>query len=392
MTTEAVFNDYRRYITATYAKLPVVFVKGRGSYLWDMRGKKYLDFFPGFGAAGLGHCHPKVVSAINKQSSKLIFIANNFYHPWQAELAKELNNFGFGCKVFYCNSGAEANEAAIKFSRKFGNGRYEIIGFENSFHGRTLAALAATGQKKHQTGFQPMPSGFKIVPFNDLKKVRKAVSGKTAAVILELIQGEGGINVANQSFVRGLRKICEEKNLLLIIDEVQTGLGRTGKFFCYQHYDILPDIITIAKPIAGGLPMGIMAVRKEKADIFGPGDHGSTFGGGPLVCQAALAVLRAIKSEGILNNVKKMGKELHSKLQELKQKHPSAIKEVRGLGLMAGLELNQPGKSVVEGCLKKQFLINCTHERVLRLMPALTVTKKEIAQAFDILDEVLSAA
>ncbi len=391
MKSKDIFNYYQEYITSTYTKFPLIFVKGRGSYLWDIDGKKYLDFFPGWGAAGLGHCHPKIVSAINNQAPKLIFVANNFYHPWQAALAKELSDISFECKVFFCNSGAEANEAAIKFSRKFGKGRYEIIGFENSFHGRTLAALAITGQKKYQEGFQPLPPGFKIVPFNDLKILIKTISNKTIAIILELIQGEGGINIAKKNFVEGLRKICDKKKLLLIVDEVQTGIGRTGKFFCYQHYGIIPDIVTVAKSIAGGLPMGITMIKKEISDTLQPGTHGSTFGGGPLICQAALAVLKTLKQERVLDNVNKMGKYLNSKLNGLKQKYPTIIKEVRGLGLMTGLELKRPGKFIVEGCLKKQLLINCTHDTVLRLMPALTVTKREVDKTIDILDSVLSA-
>jgi acetylornithine/N-succinyldiaminopimelate aminotransferase len=404
MKKEEIFQAYKDYIMPTYMKLPLIFVKGKGSYLWDIDAKKYLDFFPGWGVGALGHCHPKVMSAVRDQTSKLFFIANNFYQTTQARLAKELNFFGFASKVFFCNSGAEANEAAIKFCHKFGTstalgadaersrsigqGRYEMITFENSFHGRTLAALAATGQKKYQEGFSPLPEGFSTVPFNDLEAVKKAITPLTIAIMLELVQGEGGINIADKDFVLGLRKICDEKNLLLIIDEVQTGLGRTGEMFCYQHYGITPDIMTLAKALAGGLPMGAMMVKKEIADTLGPGMHASTFGGGPVVCKAALAVIRAIQKEKLLHNASLMGEYLLKKLNDFKNKY-SIIKEVRGLGLMCGVELFKEGKPIVDECMQKGLLINCTHDKVLRLMPALNVTKKEIDKAVSILDSVM---
>jgi acetylornithine/N-succinyldiaminopimelate aminotransferase len=292
--------------------------------------------------------------------------------------------------VFFCNSGAEANEGAIKLSRKFGQGRYEIITFENSFHGRTLATLTATGQKKYQEGFAPLVEGFKTVKFNDINAVKSAITDKTVAIMLELIQGEGGVNVADKSFVQELRKICDERKMLLIVDEVQTGIGRTGKLFCYQHYGITPDIMTLAKALGGGLPIGMMVVRKEIADTLQPGMHASTFGGGAVICKAALAVLTSIQKEKLLANAVKMGEYLFSKLFELKNKYP-VIKEVRGIGLMVGVELNLPGKVIVEKCLEKGLLINCTHDTVLRLMPALNITKKEVDKAIKILDEVMKS-
>jgi predicted acetylornithine/succinylornithine family transaminase len=368
--------------------VPLVFVKGKGSRLWDIHNKVYLDFFSGWGVGNLGHCHPKVMQAVRDQMGKLIFIPNNYYHIQQAKLAKEIVYWTYPAKVFFCNSGAEANEAAIKFARKFGKGRYEIITFENSFHGRTLATLAATGQKKYQNGFEPMPEGFKIVKFNDIEAVKNAISNKTVAIMLELIQGEGGINVAEKGFVLELRKICEQQNLLFIFDEVQTGMGRTGKLFCYQHYGIVPDIMTLAKALAGGLPIGAMVVKKEIADILGPGMHASTFGGGPVISKAALAVLEAIQKEKLLTNAQRMGEYLFTKLNVLKDKY-SIIKELKGIGLMAGIELNIEGKTIVEKCIGKGLLINCTHEKVLRLMPALNITRKEIDEAITILEEVL---
>ena len=388
MRLEEVFDSYKQNIMSTYTKVPLVFVKGKGSRLWDIHSKEYLDFFPGWGVGNLGHCHPKVMNAVREQISKLIFVPNNYYQIPQAKLAKEIVYWMYPAKVFFCNSGAEANEGAIKFSRKFGKGRYEIISFENSFHGRTLAALAATGQKKYQQGFEPLPEGFKIVKFNDLEAVKNALTDKTVGVMLELIQGEGGINVASRDFVLGLKKLCEEKNLLLIVDEVQTGVGRTGKLFCHEHYGITPDIVTIAKALGGGLPIGMMVVKKEISDTLGPGMHASTFGGGPVICSAALAVLRAIQKEKLLTNAQRMSEYLISKLAALKDKY-AIIKEVRGMGLMLGVELKIEGKAIVEKCIEKGLLINCTHDKVLRLMPALIITKKEIDKAIGILDEVM---
>ncbi|MGE5197568.1 MAG: aspartate aminotransferase family protein [Deltaproteobacteria bacterium] len=388
MRVEEIFQTYKDYIMPTYTKTPLIFVKGKGSRLWDINNKVYLDFFPGWGVGSLGHCHPKVVQAVRDQIPKLIFIPNNYYNPPQAKLAREIVRLSYPAKVFFCNSGAEANEAAIKLSRKFGGGRYEIITFEDSFHGRTLATITATGQKKYQNGFAPLPEGFKTVKFNDLEAVKSAITDKTVAVMLELIQGEGGINVADKDFVLNLRKICDENNLLLIIDEVQTGIGRTGKFFCYQNYGVTPDIMTLAKALGGGLPIGVMVVKKEIADTLGPGTHASTFGGSPLVCRSAIAVLAAIQKDKLLANTQKMGRYLFSRLYALKDKYP-LIREVRGMGLMVGVELNIDGKAVVEECIERFLLINCTHDKVLRIMPALNVTKKEIDLAIGIIDEVL---
>lgn len=404
MKKEEIFQAYKDYIMPTYTKTPLVFVKGKGSRLWDIHDKVYLDFFPGWGVGNLGHCHPKVMQGVRDQVSKLIFVPNNYYHLPQAKLAKEIVRLSFPAKVFFCNSGAEANEAAIKFTRKFGastslstdgeqsrtigKGRFEVITFENSFHGRTLACVAATGQKKYQQGFEPLPEGFKTVKFNDIEAVKNALTDKTAAIMLELIQGEGGINVAAKDFVLSLRKLCDEKNLLLIVDEVQTGVGRTGKMFCYQNYGITPDIMTLAKALGGGLPIGVMAVKKELADTLGPGMHASTFGGGLVICRAALAVLKAVQKEKLLSSAQKMGEYLFSKLNDLKNKYP-IIKEIRGMGLMAGLELTIEGKPIVEKCIEKRLLINCTHDTVLRLMPALNTTKKEIDKAMGILDKSL---
>jgi len=392
MKVEEIFQVYKDNIMSTYTKTPLIFVKGKGSKLWDIHGKLYLDFFPGWGVGSLGHCQPKVMQGVRDQIGKLIFVPNNYYHPFQAKLAKELVYVSFPGKVFFANSGAEANEAAIKLARKYGaeQGKYEIITFENAFHGRTLAALAATGQQKYQKGFTPMPEGFKQVKFNDLEAVKQAVTDKTVAVMLELVQGEGGVNVAGRDFVLGLRKLCDDKKILLIIDEVQTGIGRTGKMFSYQHYGITPDVMTLAKALGGGLPIGVMIAKKEWADVLTPGTHASTFGGGPVICRAALGVLKAMQKEKILANCQSMGKYLLEKLEALKSACP-VIKEIRGAGLMLGIELNIEGKAVVQQAMEKGLLINCTHDKVLRMMPALNVTKKEIDRAIGILKSVFAA-
>ncbi len=393
MKVEEIFQVYKDNIMPTYNKVPLIFVKGKGSRLWDINNKVYLDFFPGWGVGNLGHCHSKVMQGVRDQIGKLIFVPNNYYHPFQARLAKELIYCSFPGKVFFANSGAEANEAAIKLARKFGastngQGRYEIITFENAFHGRTLATLAATGQKKYQSGFEPMPKGFKQVKFNDITAVNQAISADTVAIMLELIQGEGGVNIATVDFLQGLRKICDEKKLLLIIDEVQTGMGRTGKMFCYQNYGVMPDLLTLAKALGGGLPIGAMIAKKEVGDLLAAGMHASTFGGGPVICRAALGVLKAIQKEKLLKNCQSMGKYLLEKLNTLKSSY-TVIKEVRGMGLMWGLELNIEGKQIVQKCIDRGLLINCTHDKVLRLMPALNITKKEIDHAIDILRSVL---
>lgn len=385
------FQTYKDYIVPSYTKVPLVFVKGKGSYLWDIDGKKYLDFFPGWGVGNLGHCHPKVMCAIRDQVSKLIFVPNNYHHIPQAKLAKELNFWTkTPYKVFFANSGAEANEAAIKLSRKFGQGRHEIITFVDSFHGRTLAALSATGQKKYQEGFAPLVQGFISVTFNDLNAVKAAITDKTVAIMLELVQGEGGINIAAPEFVKGLRELCDKHKLLLIIDEVQTGIGRTGTMFAWQQFGIEPDMFTLAKSLGGGLPIGVMLAKPQISDLLAPGTHASTFGGGPVVCRAALAVLRAIQKEKLLKHAKDSGAYLCEALKNLKVKHP-VIKEVRAMGLMCGVELAVWGKPVVEACMSKGLLINCTHDKVLRIMPALNVTRGQINKAVDILDTALGS-
>jgi len=388
MTKDEIINGYEKYILNTYTRTPLIFVKGKDMELIDIHGNKFLDFFPGWGVNNVGHCHPKVMSAVRDQIGKLIHIPNTLYHPSQAKLAKEIIEASFPGKVFFCNSGTEANEAAIKFARAYGKGRYEIITMINSFHGRSMGALSATGQEKYHKGFEPMLDGFVHVPFNDFEAVQQAVTDKTVAIMLELVQGEGGVNVASKEYVHALRKLCDQKELLLIIDEVQTGMGRTGELFAFQHYDITPDIMTLAKALAGGLPMGAMVVQEKFSAIFKPGMHASTFAGSPLVCKAALGVFKAIESQKLLQNTKKMGAYAMEHFLNWKKEFP-CIKDVRGLGLMIGVELTMPGKDIVDACLQEGLLINCTHTTVLRIMPALTVTKKQMDRALAILKNAL---
>ena len=391
MKATEIYQEYNDHILLTYTRMPAIFVKGKGSVLTDIHGKKYLDFFPGWGVSNLGHCHPKVMGAVREQIGKLIHIPNNLYNPHQAKLAKELIRIAFEGKIFFCNSGTEAIEAAIKFARMYGEGKkFEIITTVNSFHGRTIGALTATGQEKHQKGFTPLVPGFKYVPFNNTGALNAAVNDQTVAIILELIQGEGGINIATKEYVEAVRKICDEKEILLIIDEVQTGMGRTGEIFAFKHYGITPDVMCLAKALGGGLPIGAMIVKKELADVFKPGMHGSTFAGSPLVCKAALGVLKAIYAEKMMKNAKAQGAYLVAELSELKSKY-DIIKEVRGQGLMIGVELTIDGAAIFKECFSQGLIINCTQGNVLRIMPALNVTRRQINKAIHILDAVMAA-
>jgi predicted acetylornithine/succinylornithine family transaminase len=392
MTKKDVFESYDQCIFPSYSRLPAIFVKGKGSMLTDVDGKKYLDFFPGWGVSNTGHCHPKVMAAVRDQVSKLIHIPNNFFGINQAKLAREIVRAAFPGKIFFCNSGAEANEAAIKFSRLFGKGeRFEIVTTLNSFHGRTMGALAATGQVKYQQGFAPLPSGFVTVPFNDIEAVKAVINEQTVAIMLEPVQGEGGINVATAEYMKALRELCDARGLLLILDEVQSGFGRTGKMFAFEHYGIEPDIITMAKGLGGGLPIGAMLAASKYAHLLQPGMHGTTFGGSPLVTKAALGVLEAIRKDKMLKNARLTGVYLMDKLNILKSRF-QIIKDVRGLGLMIGVELSIEGKGIFEECFRNGLIINCTQGKVLRIMPALNITKKQIDKALGILEKALYKA
>ena len=392
-----IITSFNRSVLGNYGRIPVAFVRGRGAYIWDADGRKYLDFFPGWGVGLAGHCPPAVVQAIKKQADRLIFIANSYYHAQQGELAAQLTRLaGFPSRVFFCNSGAEANEAAIKMARRWfqvvkGEKRYEIVTVKDSFHGRTLAALAATGQPKYHKGFAPLPAGFKHIPLEDIKAARKAIGKRTAAVLIETILGEGGVRVPSPAYLKALRGLTRAQGALLIFDEVQAGGGRTGSFFAFKQSGVIPDAVTLAKPLAGGLPMGALLLNAKFASALTPGTHASSFGGGPLVCAAALAAVKVASAPQTLAKVREMGKVIRAGLEGIARRHPHLVKEVRGRGLMLGMELNRPGAGVVNRCLAMGLLINCTHDTVIRMLPPLVITRKEIAVAMDILERALSA-
>jgi predicted acetylornithine/succinylornithine family transaminase len=392
MDSQTLMMLSEQYIAHTYNRYPLLLVRGKGTRVWDLDGKEYLDFFAGLAVCNLGHCHPKVVKAIQDQAEKLIHVSNLYYIEPQIQLASLLCKNSFAGKVFFCNSGAEANEGALKLARKYakekiGEDRYEVITMENSFHGRTLATLTATAQKKYHKGYAPLMPGFKYVPFNDLKAVREAIGPKTCAVLVEPIQGEGGVNIPSEGYLKGLREICDEKGTLLILDEVQVGMGRTGKLFAYEHEDMKPDLLTVAKSLAGGVPIGALLIRDEIAKSFEPGDHASTFGGNPLATAAGVAALSAILEEGMLDHCQRVGEYFLLRLEEIKKKFPF-VQDVRGRGLILGMELKIEGAEIVKKMMKKGFLINCTAGNVLRFLPPLIVTEEEVDRLISALEEV----
>ncbi len=385
-----------RYVMKTYARHPVAFVRGRGAYLWDADGKKYLDFLAGIAVNGLGHAHPAIVEAVASQAAKLIHTSNLFYNQSQAELAELLCKNSFAERAFFCNSGAEANEASVKLARiyqkqKKGEGAYEILTMEKSFHGRTLGMIAATGQDKVKKGFEPLPEGFKHVPFDDLEALAAAMNDKTCAVLLEPVQGEGGVRYPSPGYLSGVRELCTKHKALLIYDEVQCGMGRTGTLFAYQHYGIEPDIMSLAKSLGAGLPIGACLATEAVASAFQPGSHASTFGGNFLVCEAAKAFLGILLEEGFLEKVRQTGAYLVEKLRGLQKKYPF-IQEVRGQGLMVGIQLEIPGKPLVDAALSEGLVINAAQEKILRLVPPLIVGNKEVDEAVDILDDIFAQA
>lgn len=385
--------DKKYYMNTFGQRLPVAFEYGKQSTLYDKEGKAYTDFVSGIAVNVLGYGHPALVEAIVSQAQKLIHCSNLFYIETQAEAAKLLVENSCGDRVFFANSGAEANEGAIKLARKYfrdkGMNKYEIITAVNSFHGRTLAALAATGQEKYQKPFIPMPPGFKSVPFNDLKAVKNAITDNTCAIMLELIQGEGGVIEATHEYVKGVEQLCRETGILLILDEVQTGMGRTGKLFAYQHFDIQPDIITLAKGLGGGVPIGAIIAKENVASAFEPGSHGSTFGGNPLACAAAIAVITTLLNEGLIDRSAQMGQHFKQRLTCLKNKY-SFIKDVRGKGLILGMELDPSvsGKEIVNAALDQGYIINCAGHNTLRFLPPLVITRQEIDGLIDTLDGI----
>jgi len=390
MKNKDVENMYAKYVMNTYAQLPISLVKGKGSKVWDLEQNEYLDLFPGWGVSILGHSPSKVVSHIRNQAGKIIHVSNNYYNHLQAKLAQKIVKISqLDAKVFFCNSGAEANEGAFKFARLYGKGkRYKIITMKDSFHGRTLAALSATGQEKYKKGFEPLLEGFAHVPFNDFQALENSVDDETIAIMLELVQGEGGVNVADYDYIQKIKSLCDERDMLFIADEVQTGMGRTGKWFAYQNFDIKPDIVTLAKGIGGGVPMGAIFARDKVADYIKPGMHASTFGGSPIVCKAALAVIDTIMSKKILYNVNNLSEYFKNRLLGLKEQY-DLIDNIRGLGFMIGMEVKDKGREIFEGCLSRRLLINLTHGNVLRFLPALNISRKDIDKAIIILGQAL---
>lgn len=393
MNNQEILAMGQQYVMNTYGRLPMAFVKGEGCRVWDADGRQYLDFVGGLAVNSLGHAHPKVAEAVCRQAKTLLHCSNLYWIEPQVKLAKLLVENSCAGKVFFCNSGAEANEGAIKLARKYakvnlGPDKYEIITASNSFHGRTLAAVTATGQTKYQKGFDPLPPGFNYVPYNDLAALEQSIGPQTCAVMLEPVQGEGGVIPAHPAYLEGVAGLCKEKGLLLIFDEVQCGLGRTGKFLAYRHYQVEPDIITLAKALGGGFPIGAMLAKDHVASTFQPGDHASTFGGNPLACAAALAAMETILQDGVQENAQSMGEYFKNQLTTLAQKYPY-VKEVRGLGLMLGMELTIEGKDIVARCLEQGLLINCTNDNVLRFLPPLIITIEEVDQAVAILDQAM---
>jgi acetylornithine/N-succinyldiaminopimelate aminotransferase len=383
-----------KYYQGTFKRSPIVLVRGEGTRVWDSDGKVYLDFVAGIAVNVLGHCHPAIVEAVQQQVTQLVHVSNLYYNVRQIELAELLANQSSGMRSFFSNSGAEANEGAIKLARKYGrlhrNGAYEIISMENSFHGRTLATTAATGQAYYQATWVPLPDGFKQVPFNDLEAVKRATSDKTVGILVEPVQGEGGIWPSSKEYMQGLRQWCDEKNLVLICDEVQAGMGRTGKFFSWEHYGIMPDIVTMAKGLAGGVPIGAM-LTGPRTDVFEPGDHGTTFGGNPIACAAGIATIKTILEQNLLENAAKMGEYWASKLTALCEKYPHLIDSPRGIGLMRAVHVQHDlAPTMVEKALRHGLLLNSLGPATLRMVPPLILTPSDIDEAAERLDAALA--
>jgi acetylornithine aminotransferase/acetylornithine/N-succinyldiaminopimelate aminotransferase len=392
MNSKEIIALNHKYVIDTYGtQRHLAFVRGQGSRVWDADGNVYLDFLSGIAVNGLGHCHPRVVEAIKNQAETLLHVSNLYYIEPQVVLAQRLVQNSFAAKCFFCNSGAEANEAAIKLARKWGHTDGTgpgIVTFKNSFHGRTIATITATGQEKFQRCFHPLVEGFRYAVLNDLESVEAAIDEGTCGILLELVQAEGGVNVASREFVHDMRKLCTERNVLLILDEVQTGMGRTGRLFAYEHYDIEPDIITLAKSLGGGVPIGAMLAGPKVADVFQPGDHASTFGGNPLASAAACATIEVMTGDGFLQTVRELSEYLFAQLQKITEPY-DFIREVRGLGMLLGVEFDSPVKGVVGKCIERRLIVGTAGETVLRLLPPLNTTKEEINEALGIIESVL---
>jgi acetylornithine aminotransferase/acetylornithine/N-succinyldiaminopimelate aminotransferase len=387
--------EEEKYLMNTYKRYPIKVVRAKGTRLWDQDGKEYLDFLSGIAVLNLGHCHPKIVEAVKDQAERFFHVSNLFYVEPQLELAKRICENSFGDKVFFCNSGAEANEAAIKLVRKWakknrGFHSYKIITFYGSFHGRTLGTLTATAQERFHEGFDPLVPGFKYCAYNDVEALLGAIDDETCAVMLEVIQGEGGVIVPSDNYLEEVRRICDQKGILLILDEVQTGMGRTGKLFGYEHFSIEPDIMTLAKALGGGLPLGAMVAKEHIASVFSPGDHASTFGGNPLSCRAGCVVFEELLEGGVLENCRRQSQYLFEHLRRIAEEN-SKIKEIRGKGLMIGIELEGPwAEKIVHDCLNKGLILNAPNPRVLRLLPPLVITQGDCDLFLEIFQEVLS--
>ncbi len=398
METKKLLEEADKYIMHTYSRFPIALRKGRGMRVWSTSGKEYVDFLGGIAVNVLGHCHPKVVVSIQKQAQRLIHVSNLYHIEPQVQLAKKLCTHSFADKVFFCNSGAEANEAAIKLVRKYasehlGADRIGIISTLNSFHGRTLGALTATGQEKFHHGFEPLVPGFTYVPFDDIASLKAAITPKTCALLLEPIQGEGGVKVPSPEYLKEVRKLCDEHGLLLILDEVQTGMGRTGKLFAYEQFGIKPDVMTLAKGLGAGVPIGAMLATDKVAASFQPKTHASTFGGNPLVCAAALTTLEVILEDGfMLDHVNRMSRYFLNRLERLKSSCQDKVTDVRGMGLMLGLELVRDAQPIVNACMERGVLIGTAGSgNVLRFTPPLIVEEKDIDVLITTLEDVLDS-
>jgi len=393
MTSAEIIARTLAHEVPIYARWPVAFVRGAGAELWDAEGCRYLDFFAGLAVNNLGHCHPAVVEAVRAQAGRLLHVSNLYHAPPVGELAELLCRHSFADRVFLCNSGAEANEAALKLARRWGHavgaGRFEILATHNSFHGRTLGALSATGQERYRTGFLPLLPGIRLVPYGDAAAMEAAVRPETVAILVEPIQGEGGVVVPPADYLPRLREIADRHRLLLMLDEIQTGLGRTGRLFAHEHAGIVPDVMTLAKALGGGVPIGALCTSERVARVLEPGAHGTTFGGNLLACAAASAALRVLADPATLAHTVAMGRRLRAGLETLAARHPR-IRSIRGMGLMLGAVLDGPGRDIVERCLARGLLVNCTAEVVLRFLPPLVIRPEQIDEGLGILDEAMA--
>lgn len=394
MPSQNLRDDADKYLMQTYSRQPITIIRGRGAKVYDLEGREYLDFVGGIAVNVLGHGHPDLVKTIQRQAVHLIHTSNLYYTKPQVKLAKMLVDHSFADRVFFCNSGAEANEAAVKLARRYGHerhgpDRFEVITMKNSFHGRTLATLTATGQEKVQKGFEPLMPGFAYAPFNEFGAIESMVSERTAAIMLEPIQGEGGVYVADRDYLKNLRDLCTQRDILLIFDEIQTGMGRTGTFFAHEQLGVTPDIMTLAKGLAGGVPIGACLARESVAAAFTPGSHASTFGGNPLACAAALTVCRVLLDGPVLGHAKRMGEYLAKGLAGCKDRH-RVVHDVRGLGLLQGMELTIDARTVVADALARGLLLNATNERVLRFVPPLIITQEDVDKLLDVLSAILN--